>query len=512
MSLSLFDQGPPPPCPQPFNMAAYVLSHASDLAEKPALEVLVRDSNSVWTFSELEKAVLATAGGMQAMGLPLDAKILLRLGNVVDFPILFLGAIAAGYIPIPSSAQLTGPEVKHLINDIGPSLVICGAGIKPPDNPPCPVLDANDIASLRDHPPGKYQMGDANDAAYIIYTSGTSGKPRGVIHAHRAVWARRMMWDGWYGLRQSDRMMHAGAFNWTYTLGTGLMDPWAIGATALIAGDGVNRTTLVHLLRQNHATIFAAAPGVYRQILKSGADLDLPDLRHCLSAGEKLPLAQRSAWQTATNRPIFEALGMSEVSTFISGSPDRPVGKTASGYPQMGRRIAVLDGESHAIVPHDTAGILAVSNRDPGLMLGYLNATAEAEDKFTGEWFLTGDTVSMAKDGAVTYLGRDDDMMNAGGYRVSPIEVETALNAHPDIVETAAAMVMVKPDTFVIAAFYHSGVDLAEAALNDWCKDRLARYKCPRIFNAVDKLPKGANGKLRRAELREGFKVKHDKA
>ncbi len=327
---SLFDAGPPLPCPAPFNMAAYVLAKAGAHPDKPALELLGRDRATIWTYGQLAHAVQATAGGLQSLGLPTGARILLRVGNDVDFPILFLAAILSGFLPVPTSSQLTAPEVDFLIADIAPDLVIFGTDITRPTSLPCPALGPEEIAAFRMHKPGKVAQGAPARAAYIIYTSGTSGQPRGVVHAHRAIWARRMMWDGWYGLRQDDRLLHAGAFNWTYTLGTGLMDPWAIGATALIPAPDTDRAALVALLRQHKASIFAAAPGVYRQCLKTGADLTLPHLRHSLSAGEKLPLAQKQAWERATNRPIYEALGMTEVSTFISTSPaSAPTTKTS---------------------------------------------------------------------------------------------------------------------------------------------------------------------------------------
>ncbi len=506
MSLSLFDQGPMPPCPQPFNMAAYVMAQAGANGDKPALEILSPDKVEVWRYQALEATILATAGGLQALGLKPGSRVLLRLGNNVNFPILFLAAIAAGFVPVPTSTQLTPGEIQSLIDDLKPALVVYDTDAAKPPDLACPALGPDDIKALRQHAPGPYQMGDADRPAYIIYTSGTSGRPRGVVHAHRAIWARRMMWDGWYGLKSSDRLLHAGAFNWTYTLGTGLMDPWAIGATALIPRHDTARPDLALLLLDHKASIFAAAPGVYRQLLKSGSDLTLPDLRHGLSAGEKLPASQKQAWTQATGRPVFEALGMSEVSTFVSASPFSPARDGVSGFAQKGRRIAVLDEVSNAIVPMGKPGILAVSNRDPGLMLGYLNAPDETRAKFHGEWFLTGDMVQMGQGGAITYLGRDDDMMNAGGYRVSPIEVETALTAHPQITESAAAMVEIKPDVFVIAAFYHSVVELPDKVLADWCGDRLARYKCPRVFVAMDELPKGVNNKLRRGDLRAQFK------
>ncbi|WP_372604588.1 class I adenylate-forming enzyme family protein, partial [Actibacterium sp.] len=329
-------------------------------------------------------------------------------------------------------------------------------------------------------------------------------------HAHRAVWARRMMWTGWYDLHPEDRVLHAGAFNWTYTLGTGLLDPWAIGATAVIPADGVGAEALPLLLKRFDATIFAAAPGVYRQMLKTGGTLTLPKLRHGLSAGEKLPEATRAAWNAATGTLVYEALGMSEVSTFVSGAPGHPAPLPATGYPQAGRRIAVL-GDDLAPVARGEAGQLVVSTRDPGLMLGYWKAEAETAARFHGEWFLTGDTVAMAEDGAITYLGRSDDMMNAGGFRVSPLEVERALTEHPAITEIAATEVEIKPGVTVIAAFY-TGALTPEAELQTFAAARLARYKQPRLYVHIESLPKGGNGKLNRRALRLGWETTHDQA
>ncbi len=508
VKISLFDEGPCAPCPSPFNLAEYVLSAGLAHPDKPALEILSPEGSEVWTHAALRRAVTGIAGGLLARGIRPGAILLLRIGNTVDFPLTFLGAIAAGIVPVPTSAQLTGAEVAAMIEELDPAAVACGHGVTPPDLAPGRLILPQELAEMRGHPPATFEMGAPDRLAYIIYTSGTSGRPRAVMHAHRAIWARRMMWTGWYDLRADDRLLHAGAFNWTYTLGTGLCDPWAIGATALIPAEGVDRATLARMLADHRATIFAAAPGVYRQLLKHAPLPDMPAQRHGLSAGEKLPARVRDAWQRETGRPVFEALGMSEVSTFISASPAMPAPEGATGRPQRGRRVAVLPADDTATqaqptpVPVNTPGILAISRDDPGLMLGYRGAPEDTAARFRGEWFLTGDMVQMDERGFITYLGRDDDMMNAGGYRVSPLEVEAVLATHPDIHAVAAAAVEVKPDTFVIAAFYESNHDLAEDELARFCAERLARYKCPRIFRRLDHLPRGANNKIRRAELR----------
>ncbi|MFT5867722.1 MAG: acyl-coenzyme A synthetase/AMP-(fatty) acid ligase, partial [Gammaproteobacteria bacterium] len=438
------------PVPPSFNMASYVLASAGDDSAKTALAVLGDETDERWTYAQIENAIRGAATGLLGTGLTSGDRVLLRLGNTPDFAIAFLACIAVDLIPVPTSSQLSVDEITKMTLDLAPKAIIAAPDIALPDYM-APVIDTATLVSFYGMPPADYTYGDPDRAAYIIFTSGTSGTPRGVVHAHRAIWARRMMHDGWYGLTQNDRVLHAGAFNWTYTLGTGLMDPWTVGATALIPAAGTLPDRLPKLLAQHNATIFAAAPGIYRQLLKSPIT-PIPTLRHGLSAGEKLPDTTRAAWTSATNTPIYEAYGMSECSTFISGSPRQSADVGTLGQPQPGRRIALLD-------QHGTSGDtgqITVHKSDPGLMLGYLNAPEETAARFSADWFLTGDIGRRLPSGAIAYEGRVDDMMNAGGYRVSPIEVETALAQHPEIHEVAAVELRVKSNASVIAAFYTS--------------------------------------------------------
>ena len=505
--LSEFKTGTAMPCPKPFNMAAHVLGRAGDQPDKVALAILGLSGAERWSYARLEAAVRGTGTGLLQAGLRPGDRVLMRLGNTVEFPIAYLAAISVGIIPVPTSSQLTEAEVQGIIDTISPAAILLGAGIACPDDT-CLTLDEAALHAMRDLPPSDWAMGDPNRAAYIIYTSGTSGKPRAVVHAHRAIWARQMMMQGWYGLSGDDRLCHAGAFNWTYTLGTGLMDPWTMGATALIPGAGVTPDQLPLLLKRHDATIFAAAPGVYRKILNADAPLDLPKLRHGLSAGEKLSNTVRQAWAEATGTPIFEAYGMSECSTFVSGSPAHPVPPDTLGRPQDGRRVAIL-GEDGP-VPLGEEGTIAVHRSDPGLMLEYLGAPEETAAKFRGDWFITGDQGCMDAEGHITYLGRADDMMNAGGYRVSPLEVEAVMNTHPGISQCAVTDIEVKQDAKLIMAFYAAPAPLPEAELSAHAAQHLARYKCPRGFYHVEALPTGANGKILRRALRPIYETLND--
>lgn len=489
------------PCPTPFNMAAHVLRHAATRPDKTALSVVDGPRHTDWSYAELEAAVRGTGTGLLQAGLRPGDVVLMRLGNTVEFPIAYLGAIAAGLVPVPTSAQLTEPETAHMIALLKPAAVLRDPAISCASHP-CQITTES-LVAMRDLAPCDYDMGSPDRSAYIVFTSGTSGNPRAVLHAHRAVWARQMMVSGWYGLRPDDRLLHAGAFNWTFTLGTGLMDPWAAGATALVPTPGTSSEALPQLLRDHRATLFAAAPGVYRKMLR--ADLPpLPDLRHGLCAGEKLNPAILAQWKRATDRPLHEAFGMSECSTFISSCPEQPARDGSLGQPQPGRRVAILGPEGP--VPRGEPGTIAVHRSDPGLMLGYLHAEAETGERFQDDWFLTGDLGVMHADGQIHYLGRDDDMMNAGGYRVSPIEVETALAAHPGLSQVAAAAVEIKPGVEIITAFYTGPEEVSVSELEAFASARLARYKQPRAYVHLDSLPLGANGKLRRRALPALFK------
>ncbi|WP_278921723.1 MULTISPECIES: class I adenylate-forming enzyme family protein [Pseudophaeobacter] len=500
--VSLFDQGAFAPCPAPFNLAAHVLRQARILPDKPALEVIGSKGAQIWTFAQLEAAVRGTGTGLLQAGLKPGQILLMRLGNTVDFPIAYLGAIAAGLVPVPTSSQLTEDETAKMIADLDAAAILRDPSVACAAHPMQIELPA--LQAMRALPPCDYAMGPADRMAYAVYTSGTSGMARAVAHAHRAIWARQMMVQGWYDLKPDDRLLHAGAFNWTFTLGTGLMDPWTIGATALIPEPDTDPAQLPALLRQHKASLFAAAPGVYRKILKSDAPLDLPYLRHGLCAGEKLSEHLHQAWRHASGTDLFEAYGMSECSTFISSSPAHPARGQALGQPQPGRRVAILGPDGP--VPNGEVGTIAIAASDPGLMLGYLNAPQETAARMQGEWFLTGDQGTMAPDGQISYLGRDDDMMNAGGFRVSPIEVETQLQAHPGITQVGVASVEVKTDSHIIVAFYTGPAPLDPAELQRFATAHLARYKQPRAYVHLDALPSGANGKLLRRALPAYFK------
>ena len=530
----------------PFNMARYCLAGAvAATPTKPALIVIAGPEAppaEIWTYAGLEDAVLRTAGALRQAGLKPGDRVMIRLDNTSAYAILFFAAIAAGLVALPASNQLTDPEALFLLEDSGAAALACssppptwrshaphgrgkesGVAGTPTGEGPCSpppwsfptraegntplVLSPDDVLRMmREGPRIDYAPTRAEDPAFLIYTSGTTARPKGVLHAHRSAIGRRPMYQGWYGLGADDRVLHAGAFNWTFTLGVGLTDPWANGATAIVYTGEKDPGLWPRLIRNTEATLFAGVPGVFRQMLKYAdvAPAAIPTLRHGLMAGEAPPPGLFEEWAARSGREIYEGLGMSELSTYISTSPTVPRRAGTVGKAQPGRRVAILpvDGPDEPLPP-DTEGLIAVHRSDPGLMLGYWNRPAEQAEVTRGEWFVGGDLGTMDADGYITHTGRNNEVMKALGYRVSPLEVEAVLAAHPDIAEVACAELAVRADVHIVGAFIvlHENAPRDAGAILAFAAERLAAYKCPREIRFVDALPRTANGKVRRAGL-----------
>lgn len=500
--------------PALFGMSAYcVADPAARAPERPALVVVHGDGrDSSWTFAEVDDVVRAVAAGLLGLGLDLGDRVLLRMGNRAEFPFVFFGAIAAGLVAVPTSAQLTADEAAGLLADSGARAVALDPdlALDVPDG--VQVVTAATIdAWVADGDRAEHDLGDPDRPAFITYTSGTTGRPKGVTHAHRSAWGRRPMYRGWYGLGEGDVMVHAGALNWTYTLGVGLTDPWACAATAIVYDGPRDGQVWPRIIDAHRATHVAAVPGVYRHLLRHGdpAEWRLSSLRAALVAGEALPSALWREWTEATGVPLHESLGMSEISTFVSTGPDVPARPGSPGRAQPGRRVAVLDPDrldDPTPLGPGAAGRLAVHRDDPGLMLGYWQRPEETAEVMRGEWFVTSDLAEIDADGYLTYLGRSDDVMNAMGYRVSPVEVEDALAGAPGVAEVAVSTLDVGDGVSLICAWVvptpdAGPLDVVRESVFRRAGESLASYKRPREVRLVESLPRTANGKVVRREL-----------
>src|SRR5438309_5877610 len=417
-------------------------------------------------------------------------------------------------IPVPTSVLLTPEEVLHLARDSGATAVVTdqtswgalqsafeglahlthvllvGPGEVPSARVRVLALEAAlaGITRFADAEPTR-----AEDPAYLVYTSGTTGYPKGVLHAHRALLGRQPSSTYWFDFRpEGDRVLHSGKFNWTYVLGTGLMDPLHRGHTAIVH-EGANDAALwPRLIARHGATIFIGVPTIYRQILEKtrATRADVPTLRHCMSAGEHLSEWVLAAWRERFGLDIYEGLGMTECSYYLCQTRSRPIRPGSAGFAQPGHDVRLLDPQTWNEVGTDEEGMLGIPRTDPGLMLGYWNQPEETAAAFHGAWFLTGDYARRDADGYLWFLGRRDDLINTFGYRVSPHEIERVLKDHPEVADAAAVGEEVARDKVVVAAYVtpRPGSGIAPDALVTYARGRLASYQAPRIVSLVDEL------------------------
>ena len=499
------------PVPERFNLVRYCLTESARLrADHTALIVATSATDfDTHTLASIDLEVRRLAAGFVSLGLPERSRVMIRSANNARYAITWMAVMAAGLVALPSSTQLTPREASFLLADSGALAIVLDPILAEGVDVPTGVLvlspaDIADLATLE-------ALDDAvdtaaNDPAYLVYTSGTTGRPKGVLHAHRAAWGHQPMRRHWLDITSDDRLLHTGAFNWTYTLTVGLMQPWSVGATSILYTGERDITVWPALIERHGATLMAAVPTLYRQLCERAhlADFDLSTLRHAVCAGEPLPEPVRNAWREATGTELYEALGMSEISTYISSSPHDPVRRGSPGRPQPTRRVAILpaDGGTDP-VPTGTVGVIAVHRSDPSLMLGYVNRPDEEELVFRGEWFVGGDLASVDDDGYVWFGGRNDDLLNLFGYRVSPVEVERELEEHPAVQEVAVGEYQVRDGVSVLAAFVtpREGMTIDSSELLAFAHERLASYKCPREVVIVSALPRSPNGKLIRAQL-----------
>lgn len=501
--------------PPDFNLAHYVAA-PSELrrAEAIALTMVQGHERTDWTWRAIWSRMAAWQQLLAKYSLKRGDRIVLFLPNCVDVPALMLAASALGFVPVVLSPQLSASELAYIVTHSRAALRIGGplieslahvAHIRPTD-----LEDALQAASSPSAMPEFVEL--ANDApGYMVYTSGTTGTPRGVLHAHRAVWARRMMVDGWTGIGADDIIVHAGQLNWTYAMGIAIFDAWALGARSVIYEGPRNARRWAELLEDEEATIFAAVPGLYRQLVRDIDDLRTATrtLRHGLCAGEPLPATLWEEWTSRTGKPLYEALGMSECSTYVSSGPSSPTLPGSPGRPQRGRRIAILPVDTgEEPLPAEQSGMLAIHSSEPGLMLGYFDDEAATAAAFRGPWFLTGDIASVDLEGYLHFEGRNDDTINALGYRVGPAEVEAVLSRHPAVSEVAVTGYSPRPGVVLVCAHLvlRDGFiwdEATRASVEALSALELAAYKQPRLYRVHPTLPRNRAGKILRRALRD---------
>lgn len=518
--------------PQFFNIGTACTDAHVGTEVESRIAMIVEDDvlgTSTATYAQLAARTSQFAQLLRKHGINPGDRVLIRLPNSLDYPTAFLGAMKAGCIAVPTSTLLTADEVIYLARDSGASALVMdhaaweqiapriaeapdarlallsGKG-KRLDHCAIPAIDlqpALDAITVW----SAAHATRADDPAYLVYTSGTTGYPKGVLHAHRAMIGREPASQYWFNFDTAgvDRILHSGKFNWTYVLGSGLMDPLYRGKTVIVH-EGKNDAHLwTRLIAKHKATIFIGVPTIYRQIVQKTetTKADVPSLRFCMSAGEHLSDDMLDTWRSRFGMDIFEAVGMSEFSYYLSQSIHRPIRAGSAGFPQPGHEIQLLNPDTLEPAPKGEEGMIAVPENDPGLFLRYWNLPEETAQYRHDGYFFTGDYAKLDEDGYLWFLGRKDDIIKSFGYRVSPYEVERVLKSHPAVADCACVGEEVEKDKLLVVAYVipQPGTVVTAEQLQAFGQQHLAAYKSPkRIYLARD-FPRTKNGKILRREI-----------
>jgi len=518
--------------PKHFNIGAACTDKHLHTPIAQTVAMVVEDDalgTSQMTFAELASRTDQFAQLLRNSGVAAGDRVLIRLPNSLDYPIAFLGTMKRGAISVPTSTLLTAEEVAYLAKDSTATVLVTDKAAWPAlqghlsnlphlkqvflsgvgEIQPHASLQVSDLSqqlAAISHCEGNHPTA-ADDPAYLVYTSGTTGYPKGVLHAHRALIGREPAAKYWFNFAedQQDRIMHSGKFNWTYVLGTGLMDPLYLGKTVIVH-EGKNDADLwTRLIAKHAATIFVGVPTIYRQIIQksTAAKADVPSLRHCMSAGEHLSDEVLQQWRGRFGRDIFEAVGMSEFSYYLSQSVFRPIRPGSAGFPQPGHAIQLLNPDTLEAVPLGEEGMICVPDSDPGLFLRYWNLDEETAKYKHDGWFFTGDYARYDDDGYIWFLGRKDDIIKSFGYRVSPYEIERVYKSHPAVADCAAVGEELEKDKLLVVTYVILQPDATVTAdeLLAFGKQHLAAYKTPKTVYLTKDFPRTKNGKILRKDI-----------
>ena len=487
------------------------------------------------TYADLQHATARFAAALRAAGIGRERRVALLLLDTIDFPIAFWGALRAGVVPVPINPLLTHETVGYILADTRAEAVVITAPLAAPLLPvlhsvpelrriivaqpdgsmPAPIDDPRQVALpdfLAGGDPGFAAVeASPDEIAFWLYSSGSTGAPKGVRHVHASLkhtadtYAAQVL-----GIRHDDLMFSAAKAFHAYGLGNTMTFPMSVGGAAVLLPDRPTPDAVLATMQRFQPSLFGGVPTLYASLLahpRVGPGAGSARLRRCISAGEALPEAVGQRWHDMVGVDILDGIGSTEMlHIFISNRPD-DIRYGTSGKPVPGYEAQVLD-EHGRPAPHGEAGELVV--RGPSAADGYWNQRDKTRRTFRGEWTHTGDTYTRDADGYYRFCGRTDEMLKVSGIWVSPFEVEEALISHPAVLEAAVIGArdrdgLTKPKAFVVLqdAARDQDADTVKELLKTHVKERIGVWKYPRWVEFVDGLPKTATGKIQRFRLRE---------
>ncbi len=463
---------------------------------RPALVTISREGERrEWGFGELIARSAGLSGAFAARGVRRGDVVMTLIGNRIEWVLALLACWRTGAIPLPCNTQLRRHDLELRVSAANPALCVGSEDLldQLPDG--VPAMTLGEVAMVMDEerpqePPAQVADLHPTDGALIVFTSGTTGEPRGALHPQRYLAAQRAQAEHWLGAREGELVWCTTATGWSKSARNVFVAPWLCGAAALLHDGRFDAGERLDLIEREGVNVLCQAPTEYRMIAKRGELRRLPSLRRMVSAGEALNPEVIEIFRDGLGLEICDGYGQTETGHVSGSLVGDEVRYGSMGRPLPGFEVRILDGE------------LQVKRAScPTFFSRYLDA-----EPFEGEWWPTGDVVSEDDDGYLWYEGRRDDLILSAGYRIGPFEVESALLTHPAVAEAAAVAAPDPERGSVVRAIVvlRQGApdDALIRELQEHCKRVAAPYKFPRIVEFAEQLPKTASGKIKRAELR----------
>jgi long-chain acyl-CoA synthetase len=465
------------------------------------------------SYGELDEQASRVAGALIARGVERGDRVAVHLPNIPEFVACYLGVLRAGAIAVSINPTVTSAEVSFLLNDSGARVCFTTqAGQQAVDRPSAPALEHVVICEGDGSPNLREWMAEARpavaaamnpgDSAAILYTSGTTGKPKGATLSHGNIESNSWATIHHCGYRPSDRLLlflplfHV--FGQNFVVNSGLR-----AGSAVVLHRRYVQDEVLESITRDQITKFFGVPTIYINLLASGlAPKDLRGVAYEFSAAATLPDEIGARWESRFGRPIFEGYGLTETSPFACYNHDfaRRPGTVGTAIENFELRIV---DESGAEVEHGTWGEIVI--RGPGVMKGYWQRAEDTARAIRDGWFFSGDVGTMDDDGYISIVDRVKDMINVSGFKVWPAEVEEAFYTHPAVLEAAVygGPDPVRGERVLAAVTVRPGQKVSREELSSYLSARLAPYKRPEIIEIVGQLPKSATGKILKRELRE---------
>jgi acetyl-CoA synthetase len=481
--------------PPAMNFAREVVDEAPP--GQRALVELARDgSRREWSFGEVADRSARLAGALTAHGVGRGDVVMTLIGNRPEWVLTMVACFRLGAVALPCNEQLRAKDIRLRLDAAEPKLIVTDERNAPElsaANPNGPVLSIPN-RSLFAHDPAPAVELSPTDPCLIVFTSGTTGEPSGIVHGQRYLPGQRLQSEHWLDARQGDLVWCTAASGWSKSARNVFIAPWLRGAAALLHDARFDPAHRLEILAAERVNVLCMAPTEYRVIAKRATLSPLPALRSLVAAGEALNPEVLRAFRDDTGLEIRDGYGQTETGQLTAmpiGEPARPA---SMGLPLPGVSLQVRDDEL----------VLADPTTDPTFFVGYLDGQAAPAD---APWH-TGDRVKQDADGYLYFVGRTDDVIISAGYRIGPFEVESALVSHPSVAEAAVVAAADEERGAVVRAVVvlrdgFVGSDALARELQDHVKGETAPYKYPRRVDFVAELPKTASGKVQRALLRE---------